>query len=101
MPDSADYQHGSFGRAVHADKAVDTVEKDTDLHRKEKLEAELMEIWAAIKRLPYMEQRIMQMRYSQGFTDEEIAVRLGILPGDVRRCVNRARAYIKESVYPK
>ena len=101
MPDSADHQHGSFGRAVHADKAVETVKKDRDFQRKEKLEKELTEIWAAIKRLTDMEQRIMQMRYSQGFTDQEIAMRLGISSEDVRKSVNRARAYIKECVYLK
>ena len=72
-----------------------------DLRRNENLENELTEIWAAIKRLPYMEQRIMQMRYSQGVTDEEIAARLGMSHEDVRRCVSWARAYIKESVYLK
>ena len=56
---------------------------------------------AAIKRLTDMEQRIMQMRYSQGFTDQEIAMRLGISSEDVRKSVNRARAYIKECVYLK
>ena len=101
MPDSSDHQHGSFGRAVHADKAVETVEKDRDFQRKENLEKELTEIWAAIKRLTDMEQRIMQMRYSQGFTDQEIAMRLGISSEDVRKSVNRARAYIKECVYLK
>ena len=77
------------------------MEKDRDFQRKENLEKELAEIWAAIKRLPDMEQRIMRLRYSQGFSDEEIAARLGISSGDVRRHVSRARAYIKESVYPK
>jgi len=77
------------------------VEKDRDFQRKENLEKELTEIWAAIKRLTDMEQRIMQMRYSQGFTDQEIAMRLGISSEDVRKSVNRARAYIKECVYLK
>ena len=77
------------------------MEKDRDFQRKEDLEEELTEIWAAIKRLTDMEQRIMQMRYSQGFTDQEIAMRLGISSEDVRKSVNRARAYIKECVYLK
>jgi len=77
------------------------VEKDRDFQRKENLGKELTEIWAAIKRLTDMEQRIMQMRYSQGFTDQEIAMRLGISSEDVRKSVNRARAYIKECVYLK
>lgn len=77
------------------------MEKDRDFQRKENLEKELTEIWAAIKRLTDMEQRIMQMRYSQGFTDQEIAMRLGISSEDVRKSVNRARAYIKECVYLK
>lgn len=77
------------------------MEKDRDFQRKENLEEELKEIWAAIKRLPDMEQRIMRLRYSQGFSDEEIAALLGIPSEDVRRHINRARAYIKESVYPK
>ena len=77
------------------------MEKDRDFQRKENLEKELTEIWAAIKRLTDMEQRIMQMRYSQRFTDQEIAMRLGISSEDVRKSVNRARAYIKECVYLK
>ena len=77
------------------------MEKERDFQRKENLEKELTEIWAAIKRLTDMEQRIMQMRYSQGFTDQEIAMRLGISSEDVRKSVNRARAYIKECVYLK
>lgn len=77
------------------------MEKDRDFQRKENLEKELTEIWAAIKRLTDMEQRIMQMRYSQGFTDQEIAMRLGISSEDVRKSVNRARTYIKECVYLK
>ena len=77
------------------------MEADRDFQRKENLEKELTEIWAAIKRLTDMEQRIMQMRYSQGFTDQEIAMRLGISSEDVRKSVNRARAYIKECVYLK
>ena len=77
------------------------MERGRDFQRKENLEIELTEIWAAIKRLTDMEQRIMQMRYSQGFTDQEIAMRLGISSEDVRKSVNRARAYIKECVYLK
>ena len=75
------------------------MKKNTDFRRQAKLEDELNEIWAAIKRLPDMEQRIMQLRYSQGFTDQEIAARLGIAPEDARSSVNRARAYIRECVY--
>ena len=77
------------------------MEKERDFQRKEDLEEELKEIWAAIKRLPDMEQRIMRLRYSQGLSDEEIAALIGISSGDVRRHVSRARAYIKECVYLK
>ena len=47
-------------------------------------------IMSAIKTLPERQQRIVQMRYFQNYSNEEIAKVLGITPGNVRVLLSRS-----------
>lgn len=44
----------------------------------------------AIKKLPQRQQQIVYMRYFRNYTSDEIAIRLGISPGNVRVLLSRA-----------
>ena len=96
---SLDYIDKSQRRAkyvIHAsDEAMRTVSDKTDVQQEVALRQEVADVWSAIAKLGYKEQRIMQLRYSQGLTDQEIARKLNLSEESIRKYVSRARAHIK------
>ena len=84
-----------------ADEKMNRVPDGADIQRKVELKEELADVWAAISSLSATEQRVMQMRYSQNLSDDEIAVRLGVSEDSIRKYVSRARAHIKAIVYAR
>lgn len=81
---------------VHAsDEAMRTISDATDVQQEVALREEVADVWAAIGNLRYKEQRIMQLRYSRGMTDQEIAHKLGLSEESIRKYVSRARIHIK------
>ena len=84
-----------------ADEKMNQLPDGADIQRRVELKEELADVWAAISSLSDTEQRVMQMRYSQDLSDEEIASRLGVSTDSIRKYVSRARAHIRAIVYAR
>lgn len=85
---------------VNADKeVVDSVADDADFERKIALKSELAMVWAAISRLPEKEQLIMQLKFSQGLSNESIAENVDLSPSSIAKYISRARDRIKDMIY--
>lgn len=97
-----DKQQRSAQRTVHVtDEVMNNMADTVDIQQRVELKEELAEVWQAISKLSNTEQRIMQMRYSQGLSDDEIASSLGLTKERIREHVSRARAHIRAIVYAK
>lgn len=100
--DYIDRQHRSTKHVVHAsDEAMRTVPDDIDVQKEITLHEEVAAVWSAIEKLPYKEQRIMQLRYSQELPDHDIARILEMSEESIRKYVSRARAHIQAILHSK
>lgn len=79
------------------DPAFDTlVDEKTDIDSNLLLNEEVERVKKAILQLPESEQRVMQMKFYENLSNEEIALSLGVKAESVRKYILRARRHVLE-----
>ena len=81
------------------DEVTERIAASESIETKILLKDQISRVMTALKELPERERDILRLKYQKELTNKEIAEIMGIAESSVRKYIERARKYLKASIY--